>query len=109
MGQEVAATSLQLIRACAAVANGGLLVKPKLMTEIDGTPTPTEQPKRVLRADTAATMRAMMEGVVSEWHRAHHQVERLERRRQNRNRADLRKRSLHASLQRLIHGIRSGE
>ncbi len=64
MGQEVAATSLQLIRACAAVANGGLLVKPKLVTEIDGHPTPTEQPRRVLREDTAATMRTLMEGVV---------------------------------------------
>jgi membrane peptidoglycan carboxypeptidase len=46
------------------VANGGLLVKPKLVTEIGGSPTPTEVPKRVLRADTAATMRTMMEGVV---------------------------------------------
>ncbi len=64
MGQEVAATSLQLIRACAAVANGGLLVKPKLVTEIDGHATPTEPAKRVLRADTAATMRALMLGVV---------------------------------------------
>ena len=64
MGQEVAATSLQLIRACAVVANGGLLVKPKLVTEIGGTTTPAEAPKRVLRPETAATMRTLMEGVV---------------------------------------------
>ncbi len=64
MGQEVAATSLQLIRACAAVANGGLLVKPKIVAEIDGKPTPTEAPKRVLRPETTVTMRQLMEGVV---------------------------------------------
>ncbi len=64
MGQEVGTTSLQLIRADAAVANGGLLVTPKLVTEIDGHTTPTEQPKRVLRPETAATMRALMLGVV---------------------------------------------
>ncbi len=64
MGQEVAATSLQLIRACAVVANGGLLVKPRLIAEIGGKPTPTEAPKRVLRPETAVTMRALMEGVV---------------------------------------------
>ncbi len=64
MGQEVAATSLQLIRACAAVANGGLLVKPKLIAEIGGKPTPTEAPRRVLRPETTVTMRTLMEGVV---------------------------------------------
>ncbi len=64
MGQEVAATSLQLIRADAAVANGGLLVRPKIVAEIDGKPTPVEAPKRVLRPQTTITMRQLMEGVV---------------------------------------------
>ena len=64
MGQEVAATSLQLIRADAAVANGGLLIRPRLIAEIGGQATPMEAPKRVLKPETTVTMRAMMEGVV---------------------------------------------
>jgi cell division protein FtsI (penicillin-binding protein 3) len=64
MGQEVGATSLQLIRACAAVANGGLLVKPKIVLKIGDKLVPVETPKRVLRPETAITMRQMMEGVV---------------------------------------------
>jgi cell division protein FtsI (penicillin-binding protein 3) len=64
MGQEVGATSLQLIRLCAAVANGGLLVKPRLLLEIDGKPVPLDAPKRVLRPETTVTMRTLMEGVV---------------------------------------------
>jgi cell division protein FtsI (penicillin-binding protein 3) len=64
MGQEVGATSLQLIRLCAAVANGGMLVKPRLLLEIDGKPVPLDTPKRVLRPETTVTMRTLMEGVV---------------------------------------------
>jgi cell division protein FtsI (penicillin-binding protein 3) len=64
MGQEVSTTSLQLARACAAIANGGLLVKPKLVLKEGDRATATEPPKRILRPETAITMRQIMEGVV---------------------------------------------
>jgi cell division protein FtsI (penicillin-binding protein 3) len=64
MGQEVSATSIQLARAAAVIANGGLLVKPKLILARGGKPEPTEPPVRILKPETAITMRQMMEGVV---------------------------------------------
>jgi len=64
MGQEVSATSLQLARAACVIANGGLLVKPKLVLKENGVATPTEQPVRILKPQTAITMRQLMEGVV---------------------------------------------
>lgn len=64
MGQEVSATSLQLARAAAVIANGGLLVKPKLVLKEGDKLTPTETPVRILKPETAITMRQLMEGVV---------------------------------------------
>ena len=64
MGQEVSTTSIQLARACAAIANGGLLVTPKLILREADRPTPTQAGRRILRPETAITMRQMMEGVV---------------------------------------------
>jgi cell division protein FtsI (penicillin-binding protein 3) len=64
MGQEVAATSLQLIRACAVIANGGLLITPRVILDVDGKPVPVPAPKRILRPETTVLMRQMMEGVV---------------------------------------------
>jgi len=64
MGQEVSATSLQLARAAAVIANGGLLVKPKLVLKEGDKLTPTETPVRILKPQTAITMRQLMEGVV---------------------------------------------
>ncbi|MGH9664345.1 MAG: peptidoglycan D,D-transpeptidase FtsI family protein, partial [Bryobacteraceae bacterium] len=67
MGQEVSTTTLQLARACAVVADGGLLLKPRLILKA-GTGKayggPEDRPVRVLRPETAITMRRMMEGVV---------------------------------------------
>ena len=59
MGHELGVTALQLAQACAVIANGGFLVKPRLTMD-----TPVAQPVRVLKPDTAITMRRMMEGVV---------------------------------------------
>lgn len=64
MGQEVSATSLQLARAAAVIANGGLLVKPKLVLKEGDQLVPTEAPVRILKPQTAITMRQLMEGVV---------------------------------------------
>ena len=69
MGQEVGVTSLQLALAGAAVANGGLLPKPKLVLarQKKGEPVEhfaVEKPDRAIAPETAILMRQMMEGVV---------------------------------------------
>src|SRR6266852_8915 len=72
MGQEVGVTPIQLISAVSAIANGGLLYKPHVIAELrrgdkalpaEGPLAPSE-PKRVIRPETAATLRRLMEGVV---------------------------------------------
>ena len=64
MGQEVSVTTLQLARAVSVVANGGLLVKPRLVTKLGDQVPPLEPPVRAIKPETAITMRQMMEGVV---------------------------------------------
>ncbi len=64
MGQEVSVTTLQLARAAAVVANGGLLVKPRLVLKQGDQTLPVEPPVRAIKPETAITMRQMMEGVV---------------------------------------------
>lgn len=74
MGQEVGVTPIQLISAVSAVANGGMLFKPHVIAELrrgdrvlpaEGLLAPAE-PRRVIRPETAATLRRLMEGVVLE-------------------------------------------
>jgi len=64
MGHEVGVTTLQLAQVCAAVANGGLLVKPRIILKKGDQPVALEAPHRILKPETAITMRQMMEGVV---------------------------------------------
>lgn len=59
MGHEVGVTALQLAQACAVIASGGFFVKPRLIMD-----QPIAQSVRVLKPETAITMRRMMEGVV---------------------------------------------
>jgi len=69
MGQEVSVTPLQLVRVAAAIANGGRLVRPRLVRRIvhpDGrvdvvVPAP---PARVLSEETARTVRNLLVGAV---------------------------------------------
>src|SRR5467141_1382118 len=72
MGQEVGVTPIQLISAVSAIANGGMLYKPHVIGELrrgdhklpaEGALAPSE-PRRVIRPETAATLRRLMEGVV---------------------------------------------
>ena len=69
MGHEVSANSIQLAFAGAAVANGGLMVKPRIVAsrrKADGVAveTPIEKPTRILKPETTIQLRQMMEGVV---------------------------------------------
>jgi cell division protein FtsI (penicillin-binding protein 3) len=72
MGQEVGVTPLQLVTAVSSIANGGTLYKPHVVAELrrgdqpmplTGAVAPGE-PKEVIRPETAATLRRLMEGVV---------------------------------------------
>jgi cell division protein FtsI (penicillin-binding protein 3) len=72
MGQEVGVTPVQLVTAVSAIANGGLLYKPQIVEGLrrEGRELPLEGdlapgvPHRVIRPETAATLRKMMEGVI---------------------------------------------
>ena len=69
MGQEVALTALQLARVAAVIANGGLLVTPRVVRAIRRPDGRTEhpsvpQPVRVLSEETARTLRGILQGVV---------------------------------------------
>src|SRR5205085_5064689 len=66
IGHEVSVTTLQLARACSVIANGGMLVKPQLILREGNQTPPPAPPVRVIRPDTAITMRRMMEAVVLE-------------------------------------------
>jgi cell division protein FtsI/penicillin-binding protein 2 len=72
MGQEVGVTPIQLVSAVSAIANGGLLYKPHIVSQlrrgeqvlaVDGPLAPSE-PRRVITPETAGTLRRLMEGVV---------------------------------------------
>jgi cell division protein FtsI (penicillin-binding protein 3) len=72
MGQQVGVTPLQMINVVSAIANGGLLYKPHVVEEmrrdnqvlpLEGPSAPGE-PRRVMKAETSAIMRQLMEGVI---------------------------------------------
>lgn len=70
-GQSIAVTPLQLTTAVAAVINGGTLYSPRLVSELrdsDGNTVQTFEPqavRQVISESTSATMREILEGVVS--------------------------------------------
>jgi cell division protein FtsI (penicillin-binding protein 3) len=68
IGQEISVTPVQIISAISAVANGGMLYKPRIVKEIQGGSPPLvvshPAPQQVTDARTAATVRGMMETVV---------------------------------------------
>jgi cell division protein FtsI (penicillin-binding protein 3) len=72
MGQEVGVTPLQMITAVSAVANGGQLYRPHVVEQmrrgdqvvpLEGPSTITE-PRQIIRPETAAILRRLMEGVI---------------------------------------------
>jgi cell division protein FtsI (penicillin-binding protein 3) len=72
MGQEIGVTPIQLATAVSAIGNGGLLYRPHVVKEMrrgeQNLPvdrvTIAPEPRRVIRPETAATLRRLMEGVV---------------------------------------------
>jgi cell division protein FtsI (penicillin-binding protein 3) len=75
MGQEVGVTPIQLVTAVSAIANGGNLHKPYLVSEIRkgdqllySEDAARPDPRPVLRPETAATIRRLMEGVILSQH-----------------------------------------
>jgi len=71
MGQGVGVTPLQLVTAVSAIANGGLLYRPRIVADLRhgdrAVSIPGEsdgEPRRVIRPEAAATMRQLMEGVI---------------------------------------------
>ena len=68
-GQGIAVTPLQMARAFAAIANGGVWVQPHLVQAVlsaDNMRRPVDAPtsRRVISAENAAALRTMLEGVV---------------------------------------------
>jgi cell division protein FtsI (penicillin-binding protein 3) len=70
MGYQVSVTPLQMATAVSAVANGGLLMEPHLVRAVIRNdrrePVTPKVLRRTISPDTAATLTAIMEGVVSE-------------------------------------------
>jgi cell division protein FtsI (penicillin-binding protein 3) len=71
MGQEVGVTPLQMVSAMATLANGGVMMKPYVVSEVrdqKGRLLKEVLPqvkRRVVSSDTARTMTTMLEGVVT--------------------------------------------
>jgi len=72
IGQEVAVTPLQILRAYAAIANGGYLVRPHIVSKVispEGQvfpPSRDDSMKRVISESTAETFKEILKSVVEE-------------------------------------------
>ena len=71
MGQEIGVTPIQLVTAVSAIANGGHLKRPFIISEIrkgdqliSSGESSQHEPMQVIRPETAATLRRLMEGVI---------------------------------------------
>jgi cell division protein FtsI/penicillin-binding protein 2 len=64
IGQGIAVTPMQMGAAYAAIANGGVLRPPHVVAAVDGRPRPLPKGRRVISAETAASLREMLEGVL---------------------------------------------
>ncbi len=64
IGQGELVTPIQMATAYAAIANGGVLRRPRLVDRVDGSPVPLARGRRIISARTAAQVRKMLEGVV---------------------------------------------
>lgn len=63
IGQGLAVTPLQMAQAYTAIANGGILRKPHLVSSVDGKKTPLPPGKRIISVETSRELRSMLKGV----------------------------------------------
>jgi cell division protein FtsI (penicillin-binding protein 3) len=66
IGHGIAVTPIQMARAYAAIANGGVLVRPRLIDRIDGRPVAGSQRRRIVSRTVSERMLGMLKGVVVE-------------------------------------------
>jgi cell division protein FtsI (penicillin-binding protein 3)/stage V sporulation protein D (sporulation-specific penicillin-binding protein) len=66
IGHGIAVTPIQMARAYAAIANGGVLVRPHLIERVDGQPIATTRKRRLVSRSVSRQMLAMLRGVVLE-------------------------------------------
>jgi cell division protein FtsI (penicillin-binding protein 3)/stage V sporulation protein D (sporulation-specific penicillin-binding protein) len=66
IGHGIAVTPIQMARAYAAIANGGVLVRPHLVDRIAGRPVEMKRGRRVVSRAVARELLAMLRGVVLE-------------------------------------------
>ncbi|MBH0187343.1 MAG: penicillin-binding protein 2 [Nitrospira sp.] len=72
MGQEIGVTPMQMVSAVAAIANGGVLMRPYVVSEIRDAQGQTLKEvlphvrRRVISPETARTVTAILEGVVTD-------------------------------------------
>jgi cell division protein FtsI/penicillin-binding protein 2 len=64
IGQGLAVTPVQLAAAYGAIANGGLLIAPHVVSKVADRPARPRRGRRVISARTAAEVRDMLRGVV---------------------------------------------
>jgi len=66
IGHGIAVTPIQMARAYAAIANGGVLVKPHLIERVDGRPVEQKHGRRIVSREVSTKMLSMLRGVVLE-------------------------------------------
>ncbi len=65
IGQGISVTPIQMMQAYAAIANGGILRRPQLVTEVDGKPVAEPPGHRVIKPWVSAQLRQMLQGVLA--------------------------------------------
>jgi cell division protein FtsI/penicillin-binding protein 2 len=65
IGQGELVTPMQMASAYAAIANGGILRPPHIVSEVGGRPQPEPAGHRIISTTTAAEVRSMLEGVLA--------------------------------------------
>ncbi len=65
IGQGELVTPMQMASAYAAIANGGILRRPHIISAIGGRPQPLPAGHRIMSSTTAAEVRGMLEGVLA--------------------------------------------
>jgi cell division protein FtsI (penicillin-binding protein 3) len=65
IGQGELVTPMQMVSAYGAIANGGILRSPHIVSAVNGRPRPEPAGRRVISSQTAAEVRTMLEGVLA--------------------------------------------